>query len=101
MHGTRSQTGEDTFATQHYALDRLVIGEHRYDSVATTGLSDAGGNLRALRNEGLGLGRRAIIDRHVMTRFQQVGCHSDTHFADTYESYVHGTLLIGSSFPQY
>ena len=88
MKGARCEIGDHAVWAEHSALDRLVIGEHGHDRVASACLGDAQSRFCAARDQRFGLRWRSIEDGHAMTGLQQIGCHASAHVAQTNEAHM-------------
>lgn len=89
-----AQMGDKSARSEGDFAQRVVIRKHRDDRVATTGRPDIGCELRALRDKWLGSGAGAIENAQLMTRFQQVGRHSDAHLPQADKADFHVSLHI-------
>jgi hypothetical protein len=48
---------------------------------------------RALRNQRFRLGRGAVVNREIVSSFEQIGGHGDSHIPQANESDFHGVVL--------
>ncbi|ENN87356.1 hypothetical protein RHSP_26704 [Rhizobium freirei PRF 81] len=70
--------------------ERVVMGEHGKDGLATARFRHRRRNLGALAGQSLGLVARAIVDRHLMPGLDEIGCHGAAHLAQPDKSDFHG-----------
>ena len=64
--GIAAKRGKRAAVSEHDALNRRVVGEHRDENFALAGVGNAVGDLRTLAREGFSLAVRAIVDDEMM-----------------------------------
>src|SRR6266446_10280638 len=80
---------ENTVLAEHDGLDGIVVGEHREDRIAPTGVRDRGGLLGPSPHQGFRFRPRAIVDGDLMAGLQEIRRHACAHPAKPDETNLH------------
>ncbi|MCY1532168.1 hypothetical protein D9M68_674220 [compost metagenome] len=95
QYGSRRHAGKGAVIAQHHAAQVMVIAHANHHQLGTLGRLARGGRTAAgkfgqpLRR----LGRRAVIDTHLMPAARQMPRHRITHYAQPDKGYLRHTHL--------
>lgn len=89
----RGRPGDAALAEYH-RLERGIVGEHAHHYLALRRVRRQIGAVRAGADEWIGLFRRAVPNRHIMTGLDEVGGHRAAHLAQADEPNLHACASL-------
>ena len=87
-----AKCSEDAVRGEHSLLDRTIVGEHGDGHRAFGGLARSLGEMRALGEQRLGLGRGPVINGERVTSGEQARRHAASHAPKSDEADLHRAL---------